>query len=173
MNEYQMLREELNSKMDKQDQLTQFCYTIAAAIWSIAFAAKNEWILLPVLFLVIPISLRIVKLRNDTAFLAAYMAIFLEKNIDIKWESNSSIFWKEYPREKQQGIFYVFSKFDFIFIVTITSVLFWLMRFDNFIIRNWILTVLVILCQVFILILEIFVIKKFSNFSADKEKYRR
>ncbi len=171
MNEYQMLREETIDKMNKQDQLTQFAYTTVAAIWSLALTVKNEWILLIALLITIPISLRIVKLRMDCAFLAAYMSVCLEKNIDIKWESNNKLYCEKYPRGKTQGVFYIFSKFDFVFITLITSFLFWLMRMDNLLVNNWLLTSLLILFQLVILVVEICVVVHFSRFAKHRKNY--
>lgn len=171
MSEYQMLREETMDKMNKQDQLTQFAYTTAAAIWSLALTVKNEWILLIALLITIPISLRIVKLRMDCAFLAAYMSVYLEKHIDIKWESNNKLYCNEHPRGKAQSIFYIFSKFDFVFITLITSFLFWLMRIDNLLVNNWLLTSLLISFQTVILVVEIGVVVNFYNFAKHRNNY--
>lgn len=166
-----MLREETMDKMNKQDQLTQFAYTTAAAIWSLALTVKNEWILLIALFIVIPISLRIVKLRMDSAFLAAYMSVYLEKDIDIRWESNNKLYCRKHPRGKVQGAFYFFSKFDFVFIVLITSALFWFMRIDNLMVDNWILTILLILLQFAVCLVEVCIVVHFSHFAKHRKNY--
>lgn len=163
-----MLRDELVDKMNKQEHLTQFSYTTSLAIWSIALTIKNEWIVLLVLLIVVPISLRIVKFRKDSAFIGAYMAVFLEKDLPIKWEINNSEYYNKHPRRKLQTIFYWFSKFDFVFIVVISIMLFWLMKINNLIIINNLITVLMIIFQLAVLTIEFFVVKYFSNFSKQK-----
>lgn len=166
-----MLREEMVNKMNKQDQLTQFTYTTSMAIWSIALTVDNEWLIMVSLLILIPISLRSVKFRMDCAFLGAYMSVFLEKDISIKWESNNKIYYNRYPRGKKQNILYWFSKFDYIFIAIISSILFWLMRIDDFIIINEKFTALLIVFQIVIIIIEGIIVKQFSDFAKHKEKY--
>lgn len=171
MDEYKFLREEIMDKMNKQDKLTQFAYTTAAAIWSLALTVNSEWILLIALFIAVPVSLRIVKIRMDCAFLAAYMSAFLEQKIDITWECNNELYCDKHPRGKAQGVFYLLSKFDFVFIVLITSGLFWFMRIDNLFAYNWIFTILLILFQVTILIIEICIVISFSRFAKYRKNY--
>lgn len=171
MEEYKMLREELVNKMNKQDHLTQFTYTTFLAVWSIALTVDNEWIVMVSLLMIVPISLRIVKFRKDCAFLGAYMSVFLEKALSIKWESNNRIYYNKYPRNKEQRMFYWFSKLDFVIIVIISSILFWLMRINNFIVINKVITILLFVFQFVVIIVEGIIIKYFSDFSKQKENY--
>ncbi len=175
MDEYTMLREELMDKMKSQDNLTQFCYTIVAAIWTLAFTVQISYILLIPLFIVIPISFRIVKLRNDCAFLSAYMSVLLEKNIDIKWESKNKLFGDKTPKKKSKKLLHTLSKFDFIFLVLVSIIMFWIVHYAEagtfLIANNCVLMYLLIFLQVFVVAAEIAVLVNFLKFSEQRSEY--
>ena len=174
MDEYKILREEQMDKLKTQERLTQLCYTIVLAIWTAAFTIENEWVLLFALLIIVPISVRVLKSRMDSAFLAAYMAICLEPKLNINWETNNAKYCNTYYRDKELTNFHVLTQLEFVFLSTITSVLFWMMRGGNLVIlNNHIIAIIVILLQLTIVIFELIIVRQFYKYKEHRNEYMR
>lgn len=172
MEEYKMIRDELIDKLKTEERLIQFCYTIVLAIWIAAFTIKSEWVLLFSFLLILSLSVRVLKSKMDSTFLAAYMFVYLEPKIDIKWETNNAEYCKENFRDKELPKFHIFTNLDFMFLTIITSVLFWIMRAGNWLLLdNYIVTFLVILLQVAMIIIEGFIVKQFYRYKDFRKTY--
>ena len=172
MEEYKIIREELTDKLKTQERLTQLCYTIVLAIWTAAFTIKSEWVLLFALLIIIPISVRILKSRMDSAFLAAYMIVCLEPNLDIQWEINNAKYCNKHFRDKELTLFHVFMQLDFIFLSLITSLLFWIMRGGNWVICNsYVITAIIAFGQFSVILFEGVIVKQFYKFNVHRKTY--
>lgn len=171
LEEYKMLREEMISLLERQDELTRFCYTIVGAIWTFAFTVKNEWILNIALMIILLISLRIVSYRSSVSYLVGYMRIYLEKQINIEWETHNKTFREKNPKSFIEKTFYFANKFDFCLITIGTVLLFWFMRNWNILIGNsyWI-TVFLIFIHFCIITSEFVILYSFSKFGNENEK---
>lgn len=172
MEEYNIIREELEDKLKTQERLTQLCYTIVLAIWTAAFTINSEWVLLFALLIVVPISVRILKSRMDSAFLAAYMIVCLEPKLDIQWESNNAKYCNKHFRDKELTSFHIFMQLDFIFLSLITSLLFWIMRGGAWLVcDSCLIAVAIALAQSAVIVFEGFVVKQFYKYNAHRTTY--
>lgn len=175
MEEYMMLRNEIMDKLKFQEDLTQFCYTIIASIWALTFTVKVPYISLIALFIIVPISLRKYKVRKDTMYISAYMIVYLENEIDIKWERNNSLYKNKNATKFSNRIIEIFSKCDFIFSSLLTVVIFWSMYYvqnHTLIIEgSWVLTGLLFFVQIILIGIESLLILFFINYDKERMKY--
>ena len=173
MDEYKMLREELVDNLKMQERLTQFCYTVVLAIWTAAFTIQSEWVLLFSLLIIVSVSEKVLKSKIDSAYLAAYMHVYLEPKIpDIQWETNNAKYCKTHFRDKELNHFHLFVKLDFVFLSFITILMFWLLRGKNWILfESYIITALVALIQLIVLVFEGIVVKKFYKYGTYRATY--
>lgn len=89
--EYDILRNEINQKIELHNTLLTFTITTTVAVLALALAQKSSILYLIPFCILIPMSMRIAYYRTAMAKLSAYMIVFLEKNIDgIKWETRNA-----------------------------------------------------------------------------------
>lgn len=90
--EYDMLRSEINQKIELHNTLLTFTITTTVAVLTFALS-KNMTVLYLIPFcIIIPMSMRIAYYRSAITKLAAYMIVFLERNLDeIKWETRNAM----------------------------------------------------------------------------------
>ncbi len=174
MEEYRILREELVDELKMQERLTQFCYTVVLAIWTAAFTIGSEWILLFSLLIIISISVRVLKSKIDSAYLAAYMYVYLEPKLDVQWETNNAKYCEKYYRDKELNCFHLLMQLDFVFLSFITILMFWLIRGENWVLfENFFVTALIALIQLLTLVFEGIIVKKFYKYGTYRVTYIR
>ena len=91
LEEYKMLKEEINQKIGYQNTLLTFTDTAVVSIVALITAIENplppEVYLVP-LIIIVPMMFRVAYYRSSVAKIAAYISVFLEpKLFPIQWES--------------------------------------------------------------------------------------
>lgn len=89
--EYELLRNEINQKIDLVNTLTTFTLTTTVAILTFALAKDNALLFLLPFCIIIPMYIRISYYRSALVKLSAYMIVFLETKIDeFNWETRNA-----------------------------------------------------------------------------------
>ena len=91
LEEYKMLREEINQKIGYQNTLLTFTDTVVVSIISLITGIKGkfptEMYLMP-LVIIVPMMFRVAYYRDAVARIAAYITVFIEpKLLPIQWET--------------------------------------------------------------------------------------
>lgn len=94
LEEYRMLREEINDKLRAQDDILKTCLTFVTAIISLSLSIKNRYVLLLMQPIILVCLLRYNSYRSDLARKLGYIIVCIEKNIDIKWETYNALSYK-------------------------------------------------------------------------------
>ncbi|MBE6700394.1 MAG: hypothetical protein E7582_00685 [Ruminococcaceae bacterium] len=169
--EYMMLREEMMFNQKRQDSITQFTYTTTVAIWAAALTVNNAWIVYSSLFMILLMTMRISNCRRCIAFLAGYMKVALEPDLDLQWETKSFDYYEINKRTTSEWLLYVGSKFDFPILSIISSLLFWGLRDWKFMIYNSVLlSHITLFIQIFIIVFEMLLYFKYSSVATIKKK---
>ncbi len=127
--EYKMLRDEIMHHKKRQNTFTVFSYTTAVTLWGVAIDTKSPWITIIPLVIMFVTSLRVFDSRQSIARISSYIQVFIEPNIDYKWESRLHKY-REHKYFRENFIYFA-SKCDFILIAVSSSVLFWLLVYWN------------------------------------------
>lgn len=91
LEEYKMLKEEINQKIGYQNTLLTFTDTAVVSIIAIITAVENplppEVYLIP-LIIIVPMMFRVAYYRDAVAKISAYLSVFLEPKLSpISWET--------------------------------------------------------------------------------------
>lgn len=86
--EYLMLREEILMSMEIVKNYRSLLYTIVVAILAFGFDKGNPWLFLIPFAAIIPLYLLAMHQIDSTLRIGAYIYVFLEPVMDIKWETN-------------------------------------------------------------------------------------
>lgn len=167
---YENLRAEMNEEFKRGDTFLLSSYTLTIALWTIALQTKNEWIAILPCIILIPLSLRVCDLKYASTFLGAFIANFIEDEIDFGWEKLREQYYETYPRKKSDNLLGFFSKFGFGILSIASVAIFWALRKMDMAICNhiWVGHVVLFL-QLFIIVLQFFVCLKYANTSQVKK----
>ena len=93
LEEYKMLREEIQNCVERDNSLVTFMVTAVSTILTFAISANLQ---VPFLFLIsfciiIPFTGRISHYKTNVARISAYLIVFLEPEMDIKYETRNSM----------------------------------------------------------------------------------
>lgn len=88
MEEYKMLRDEIMYFMNKDTTLFTYLFTGVTAVLFFAIKEGIPECCLLAFLIIIPICSKFVYHQKQMAKISAYMVQHLEKNLDIKWETN-------------------------------------------------------------------------------------
>lgn len=149
--EYNALRNEILSLMQKRDEYTRFAYTVMAAIWTAAFAIENAYIVMLGMLVLIPITIRVTDVLYSSGNVAAYISVFHESKTDAKWETLN---YRYRTRNKKQGkaaFMYVTARADFVMLQAIDILIFWLYR-NEVIFESLTLDIAIIAMQSFVVV---------------------
>lgn len=91
LEEYKMLKDEIQNCVERDNTLSTFMVTAVATILTFAISANLQ---LPFLFLIsfciiIPFSARIAHYKENVARLSAYIIVYLESELSIKYETRN------------------------------------------------------------------------------------
>lgn len=86
--EYVILRDEILLAMETVKNYRIMVYTIVIAILAFAFDKENPWLFLLPFIAIIPLYFLAMHQIDSTMRIGAYIYVFLEPEIDIKWETN-------------------------------------------------------------------------------------
>lgn len=87
LEEYKLLREEVLHYMNKDTSLLTCLYTSVAAILFFAVERKIPEGCILTFLIIIPITSKFAYHQKQLAKISAYMSYYLEKNMDLKWET--------------------------------------------------------------------------------------
>lgn len=79
--EYDILRNEINQKIELHNTLLTFTITTTVAVLALALAQKSSILYLIPFCILIPMSMRIAYYRTAMAKLSAYMIVFWKKTL--------------------------------------------------------------------------------------------
>lgn len=188
---YQNLRSEMMDLMKRQDTYSLAAYTLTISVWAFALEAKNAWVALLPLFLLIPLSLRVIDFRYSIVFLSAFMGVFLEEKSNEGWEyvresyysmqkgflsnklnlDNYGIKINELHFKRKNRVLSLMSKFTFTMLSIISIVIFWgLNDFNINITDNYIFNSAIVVVQFLILVLQVYVAVKYRDMTNLKHK---
>lgn len=93
LEEYKMLREEIQNCVERDNSLVTFMVTAVSTILTFAITANLQ---VPFLFLIsfciiIPFTGRISHYKTNVARISSYLIVFLEPEMDIKYETRNSM----------------------------------------------------------------------------------
>lgn len=93
LEEYKMLREEIQNCVERDNSLVTFMVTAVSTILTFAISANLQ---VPFLFLIsfciiIPFTGRISHYKTNVARISSYLIVFLEPEMDIKYETRNSM----------------------------------------------------------------------------------
>ena len=93
LEEYKMLREEIQNCVERDNSLVTFMVTAVSTILTFAISANLQ---VPFLFLIsfciiIPFTGRIPHYKTNVARISSYLIVFLEPEMDIKYETRNSM----------------------------------------------------------------------------------
>lgn len=92
LEEYKTLRKEILEFEKQQHELLLAIYTGLFATFTIAFYAKNHYLLLLVFIVLIPLKLRHIHLQAAMFKISAYIQLFIESNhSDMQWETYTHV----------------------------------------------------------------------------------
>lgn len=91
LEEYKMLRDEIQNCVERDNSLSTFMVTAVATILTFAISANLQ---VPYLFLIsfciiIPFSARIAHYKGNVARISAYIIVYLESKLNIKYETRN------------------------------------------------------------------------------------
>lgn len=143
--EYASLRDEILQLQQKRDDYTRFAYTVIAAIWTVAFAIENAYVVLLGMFILMPIAIRVTDVLYSSGNIAAYISVFIESECSAKWETLNYEYRKEYKRQKKAIFRYISARSDFVMLQILNTLIFWAYRktppFNNMLLDHMIILI--------------------------------
>lgn len=109
---YFSLREEIRYNQNQENVISTFTYTTCVAILAFAFGQENELAALLAQLTLIPFSYKVGRFRDSIAYLASYLCVVIEPQINGTWEQDNCIYRKKYPYLK--GLLVKISRCDFL-----------------------------------------------------------
>lgn len=126
--EYESLRNEILSLMQKRDEYTLFAYTVTVAIWTAGFAIENAYIIFLGMFILVPIAVRVTDALYSSMRLAAYLSVFHEDRGEAKWETRNYTLRKIRKQDSKTILRYMLGRADFVLLEMMNAVIFWSYR---------------------------------------------
>ena len=164
--EYKMLREEIQNCVERDNSLATFMVTAVSTILTFAISANLQ---VPFLFcIIIPFTGRISHYKTNVARISAYLIVFLEPEMDVKYETRNSIV--KSAKSKISKLLVAMRNYVGL-LLGILSYAIYLVEYNNKIgFSNWWDWVFAIL-PIFFLILIFFMDKKIDNVPQEKAKW--
>ena len=170
LEEYKMLREEIQNCVERDNSLVTFMVTAVSTILTFAISANLQ---VPFLFLIsfciiIPFTGRISHYKTNVARISSYLIVFLEPEMDIKYETRNSMV--KSAKSKISKLLVAMRNYVGL-LLGILSYAIYLVEYNNKIgFSNWWDWVFAIL-PIFFLILIFFMDKKIDNVPQEKAKW--
>lgn len=167
--EYEMLRAEINQKIELVNSLTTFTLTTVVAILTFALTKKNSLLYLLPFCIIIPMYKRISYYRSALVKISAYMIVFLEKSDgNIKWETRNVHLMKNIKRKDGKMIL----KAEY-YEGLVVSVICYILYAYNYV-KGKELNIALIFCTVipvFLVIWMWFIIKHINDIDGEKQEW--
>lgn len=168
--EYKMLREEIQNCVERDNSLATFMVTAVSTILTFAISANLQ---VPFLFLIsfciiIPFTGRISHYKTNVARISAYLIVFLEPEMDVKYETRNSMV--KSAKSKISKLLVAMRNYVGL-LLGILSYAIYLVEYNNKIgFSNWWDWVFTIL-PIFFLVLIFFMDKKIDSVPQEKAKW--
>lgn len=170
LEEYILLKEEIQKCIDRDNSLATFMVTAVASILTFAISANLQ---IPFLFLIsfcilIPFTSRISHYKTNVSRISAYIIVFCEKELDIAYESrNSKVKFTKTKLSKLLG-----GLRNYIgFLLGIISYIVYLVQYKNIIgISSWV-DIFLCIIPVSLLIILFAMDKKIDNIPKEKQQW--
>lgn len=104
IDEYSMLREEIILSLKTVKNYNNILYTATVALLAFAFKSSDSTLYLLPFIVVIPLYFLTKREMIQALRIGAYILVFLEKNIDIKWESRLNMYDEYYKKNAHKHI---------------------------------------------------------------------
>lgn len=167
LEEYRMLRDEIQNCIERDNSLATFMVTAVSTILTFAITANLQ---VPFLFLIsfciiIPFTGRISHYKTNVARISAYLIVFLEPNMDVKYETRNS----QVKSSKSKFSRFLVAMRNYVgFLLGILSYIIYLVEYQNKIGFTNALDILFGILPIFLLIVVFFLDKSIDNVPKQK-----
>ena len=167
LEEYRMLRDEIQNCVERDNSLATFMVTAVSTILTFAITANLQ---VPFLFLIsfciiIPFTGRISHYKTNVARISAYLIVFLEPNMDVKYETRNS----QVKSSKSKFSRFLVAMRNYVgFLLGILSYIIYLVEYQNKIGFTNALDILFGILPIFLLIVVFFLDKSIDNVPKQK-----
>ena len=170
LEEYKMLREEMQNCIERDNSLATFMVTAVATILTFAVSANLQ---VPFLFLIsfciiIPFSARLAHYKGNVARISAYTIVFLEKEMSIKYETRNIL---AKPKKTKKSKLLISMRNYVGFWLGFISYIIYLVEYINKIGIAGFWNILFCVLPVFLLILVFAIDRKIDNLPKEREKW--
>lgn len=170
LEEYKMLRDEMQNCIERDNTLTTFMVTAVATILTFAISANLQ---VPFLFLIsfciiIPFTARIAHYKGNVARISAYIIVFLETEMNIKYETRNILAKPE--KTKKSKLLISMRNYIGFWLVLISYAVYVAEYINNIGIQEfW--NIVFCIIPVVLLILTIFLDKKIDSLPKERKRW--
>ena len=170
LEEYVLLKEEIQKCIDRDNSLATFMVTAVASILTFAISANLQ---IPFLFLIsfcilIPFTSRIAHYKSNVSRISAYIIVFCEEKLDIGYETrNSKVRFEKTKISKILG-----GLRNYIgFLLGIISYIVYLVQYKNIIEISSLMDIFLCLIPIILLVILFVMDKRMDNIPKEKQKW--
>lgn len=170
LEEYVLLKEEIQKCIDRDNSLATFMVTAVASILTFAISANLQ---IPFLFLIsfcilIPFTSRIAHYKSNVSRISAYIIVFCEEKLDIAYETrNSKVRFEKTKISKILG-----GLRNYIgFLLGIISYIVYLVQYKNIIEISSLMDIFLCLIPIILLVILFVMDKRMDNIPKEKQKW--
>ena len=167
LEEYKMLREEIQNCVERDNSLATFMVTAVSTILTFAITANLQ---VPFLFLIsfciiIPFTGRISHYKTNVARISAYLIVYLEPNMNIKYETRNA----QVKSQKSKFSRFLVAMRNYVgFLLGVLSYLIYLVEYQNKIGFTGMWDTILVILPISLLIIVFFLDKNIDNVPKQK-----
>lgn len=170
LEEYKMLRDEMQNCIERDNTLATFMVTAVATILTFAVTANLQ---VPFLFLIsfciiIPFTARLVHYKKNVARISTYVIVFLEKDMNIKYETRNVLVK---PVDAKPSKILISMRNYIGFWLGLISYIIYIVEYNNKVNFPIELDILFLVAPIILVIITFFMDKKIDSFSKEKSKW--
>lgn len=165
---YFSLRDEIISNQNQESTILAFTYAGVLAILGIAFDKGISGIVMIACVMLVPISLRVARLRDIIVYISAYMQVYLEPEMKIRWETDHRYF-RENSKEYKKYLTDI-SRLDFLVLYFVCTFSYWSILCINDELKFSVGKVMIAIWQIFFAVFYFVQAIRFSSVDKLKEK---
>ena len=170
LEEYKFLRDEIQNCVERDNSLVTFMVTAVSTILTFAITANLQ---VPFLFLIsfciiIPFTGRISHYKTNVARISAYLIVFLEPYMDIKYESRNILV----KQNKSRLARILVAMRNYVgFLLGVLSYIIYLVEYYNKIGYSSVFDIIFIILPIFLLIIVYLLDRKIDNVPKEKKAW--
>lgn len=170
LEEYKMLRDEMQNCIERDNSLATFMVTAVATILTFAVSANLQ---VPFLFLIsfciiIPFSARLAHYKGNVARISAYTIVFLEKEMSIKYETRNIL---AKPKKTRKSKLLISMRNYVGFWLGFISYIIYLVEYINKIGTNGFWNILFCILPAFLLAIVFEIDRKIDNLPKERQEW--